>query len=43
MAPALHILNEMIIYVASSVYYTHKKLPKMTSSPKQDQMHIYPY
>ena len=42
MGPALHILDGIIICVASSICYTQTKLPKMTSYPKQDQLHISP-
>ena len=42
MGPDLRILYEIIICVASSIFYTQKKLPKMTSYTKQDQLHISP-
>ena len=42
MGPDLHILDTIIISVSSSICYTQTNLPKITSCPKQDQLHISP-
>ena len=42
MGTALPILDEIIIFVTSSICFTQKNLPKITSTHKQDQLHISP-
>ena len=42
MGTALRIIDEIILCVASSICYTQKNLPELTSSTKQDQLHISP-